>query len=54
MYRHALPAGYVLKKDKKLGDKKDQISIEELVEKERAALGENTTKVTLVSYENLS
>lgn len=50
MYRHALPAGYVLKKDKKRDDKKDLISIEELVEKERAALGEHTTRVTLESF----
>lgn len=50
IYRHALPPGYVLKKDKKKDDKKDQISIEELVETERAALGSATTKVTLESF----
>ena len=50
IYRHALPAGYVLKKDKKKEDKNDRISIEELVETERAALGANTTKVTLESF----
>ena len=47
IYRHALPPGFVLKKDKKKEDKKDEISIEELVERERAALGTNLTKVTL-------
>lgn len=50
IYRHALPPGYVLKKDKKKIDTKDQISIEELVETERASLGSNTTKVTLDSF----
>lgn len=49
-YRHALPPGFVLKKDKKKEDKKDQITIEELVEQERAALStKNLTKVTLES-----
>ncbi|CRK99884.1 CLUMA_CG013187, isoform A [Clunio marinus] len=50
IYRHALPPGYVLKKDKKKDDKKDEISLEELIESERAALGSNTTKVTLESF----
>ncbi|KAH3751934.1 zinc finger CCCH domain-containing protein 15-like [Dreissena polymorpha] len=50
MYRHALPPGFVLKKDQKKDEKDDKISIEELVEKERAALGSNTTKVTLESF----
>lgn len=50
IYRHALPAGYVLKKDKKKDDKKDEISLEELIETERSALGANTTKVTLESF----
>lgn len=39
IYRHALPAGYVLKKDKKKDDKKSDISLEDLIETERAALG---------------
>ena len=44
--RHALPPGYVLKSDlKKKDDEENKISIEELIEKERAALGPNTTKV---------
>lgn len=39
IYRHALPAGFVLKKDKKKDDKKDEISLEDLIERERANLG---------------
>lgn len=50
IYRHALPPGYVLKKDKKKDDKKDELSLEELIETERSALGANTTKVTLESF----
>merc|ERR1719507_1336864 len=38
-YRHALPKDYVLKKDRKRMEKEAQaISIEELIEKERANL----------------
>lgn len=33
-YRHALPPGFVLKKDKKKEDKTETISIEDLVEKQ--------------------
>lgn len=50
IYRHALPPGYVLKKDKKKDDKKDEISLEELIETERSALGSSVTKVTLESF----
>ncbi|CAJ0593876.1 unnamed protein product [Cylicocyclus nassatus] len=54
IYRHCLPEGYVLKKDRKKmeeQDKENQISLEELIEKERAALqGKNLTKVTLQSF----
>lgn len=50
IYRHALPPGYVLKKDKKKEDKRDEISLEELIEKERAGLGSTTTKVTLETF----
>lgn len=50
IYRHALPPGYVLKKDKKKEDKEDKISLEELIETERAGLGSATTKVTLESF----
>lgn len=48
-YRHALPPGFVLNKDKKK-EKKDEISIEDLVEKERATLGLDQTKITLESF----
>lgn len=50
IYRHALPPGYVLKKDKKKEDKPTEISLVDLVEKERAALGPNQTRVTLESF----
>ncbi|CAD6186072.1 unnamed protein product [Caenorhabditis auriculariae] len=52
-YKHCLPEGYVLKKDRKKMDeqKEEQISIEELVETERAALSsKNLTKITLQSF----
>lgn len=43
IYRHALPQGYVLKKDKKKLDelKKPDISLVDLIETERNALGPN-------------
>ncbi|XP_074685760.1 zinc finger CCCH domain-containing protein 15 isoform X1 [Strix aluco] len=50
MYRHALPPGFVLKKDKKKEEKQDEISLEDLIEKERAALGPNVTKITLECF----
>ncbi|XP_045598584.2 zinc finger CCCH domain-containing protein 15 homolog [Procambarus clarkii] len=51
IYRHALPPGFVLKKDRKKMDKqKEEISLEDLVERERAALGHNTTRVTLETF----
>jgi len=51
IYRHALPPGFILKSDKKkMEDQEEKITIEELIEKERAALGPNTTKVTLVTF----
>ncbi|XP_066958801.1 zinc finger CCCH domain-containing protein 15 homolog [Macrobrachium rosenbergii] len=50
IYRHALPPGFVLKKDRKKLEKQDQISLEDLIERERAALGSNTTKVTLETF----
>lgn len=52
MYRHALPQGYVLKRDKKKDEDEDEISMEVLVEEERQALhrslkpGEALTPVT--------
>lgn len=51
IYRHALPSGFVLKKDKKkLDDKKNEISLVDLIERERAALGPNQTKITLETF----
>ncbi|XP_022220347.1 zinc finger CCCH domain-containing protein 15 homolog [Drosophila obscura] len=50
IYRHALPAGYVLKRDKKKEDKPTEISLVDLIEKERAALGSNQTRVTLETF----
>jgi len=52
-YRHALPPGFVLKKDKKkLDEKKDEISLEELIEQRRAELGARTdlTPVNIESF----
>lgn len=40
MYRHALPPGFVLKKDKKKEEKEDEISLEELIENEVRLNGE--------------
>lgn len=37
MYRHALPPGFVLKKDKKKEEKEEEISLEELIENEVGA-----------------
>lgn len=51
IYRHALPPGFELKKDKKkLEDKANEITLEDLIEKERAALGPKQTKVTLETF----
>uniref|UniRef100_A0A3Q3VZ92 Zinc finger CCCH domain-containing protein 15 n=1 Tax=Mola mola TaxID=94237 RepID=A0A3Q3VZ92_MOLML len=50
MYRHALPPGFVLKKDKKKEEKEEEISLEELIENERAALGPDVTRITLESF----
>lgn len=43
IYRHALPQGYILKKDKKKMDeqKKPDLSLVDLIERERNALGSN-------------
>lgn len=51
-YRHALPKGYVLKKDKKrIAQETAEISIEELIEKERTQLDSSKlTKVTLMTF----
>ena len=57
VYTHALPAGYVLNRDKKdqeklaLQDDEDEMTIEEKIEEERAALpSEGLTPVTLESF----
>ncbi|XP_048834005.1 zinc finger CCCH domain-containing protein 15 [Brienomyrus brachyistius] len=51
MYRHALPPGFVLKKDKKKEEaEEEKISLEELIETERAALGLNVTRITLETF----
>lgn len=50
IYRHALPPGFVRKKDKKKEDKKDEISLEDLIETERANLGPSQTKITLETF----
>jgi len=51
IYKHTLPPGFVLKCDqKKMDDQVVKITIEELIEKERAALGSNVTKVTLQTF----
>ena len=48
-YRHALPPGFILKKKEQKQDK-DEISLEELIEEERAKLGTNLTKITLETF----
>ncbi|TRY56670.1 hypothetical protein DNTS_014910 [Danionella cerebrum] len=51
MYRHALPVGFVLKKDKKKEEEdEEQISLEDLIETERCALGANVTRITLETF----
>lgn len=50
MYRHALPPGFILKRDVVKGDAKDELTIEELIDIERKKLGPNTTKVTLETF----
>jgi len=52
IYKHCIPSGYVLKRDKvKLDQQKgDEITLEELVEKERATLGADLPKITFDSF----
>uniref|UniRef100_A0A9R1SJE4 Zinc finger CCCH domain-containing protein 15 n=2 Tax=Cyprinus carpio TaxID=7962 RepID=A0A9R1SJE4_CYPCA len=51
MYRHALPVGFVLKKDKKKEEtNEEKISLEDLIETERASLGANVTRITLETF----
>jgi len=51
-YKHALPPGFVLKKDRKKAEKEQEgITLEDLIEKERAQLDTSkSTKVTLESF----
>lgn len=49
IYKHVLPVGYTLKRDLKK-EKKEEISIEDLVERERAALGYDLPKINLASF----
>jgi len=50
IFRHALPPGYILKKDRKKADKREDITLEELVDRERSALGISVTPVTLQTF----
>ncbi|CAG9088870.1 unnamed protein product [Plutella xylostella] len=51
IYRHALPPGFVLKRDKKkMEETKNQLSLVDLIERERAALGPNQTRITLETF----
>lgn len=54
IYRHALPPGFVLKKDKKKEDKKDEISLEDLIETERANLGPHQVCTHLINLQYFS
>lgn len=51
-YKHALPKGYILKKDKKrMEEEEEKITLEDLIEKERAALDQSkVTRVTAESF----
>lgn len=53
-YRHAVPPGFVLKKNKKNADEiktgEDTLTIEDLIETERAKLGGNLARITLESF----
>jgi hypothetical protein len=50
IYRHALPQGYTLKRDKKKDDKKSELSLYDLIESERAALGDKQVTRELQLY----
>jgi hypothetical protein len=45
-----LPPGFTLKSEAKKKDQAEEVSLEMLIEKERAALGPNVTKVTLETF----
>lgn len=46
-----MPLSFVLKKDQKKDDKKEEISLEDLIEKERANLGPNQVKFSIENKE---
>ncbi|RDD45125.1 Zinc finger CCCH domain-containing protein 15 [Trichoplax sp. H2] len=50
MYRHALPPGFVLKKNSKKDEVDETTSLEELIETKRANLGSELTKVTYETF----
>ena len=50
LYKHCLPPGFILKKDVVKENKKDELTLEELIDIERKKLGPNTTKITLESF----
>jgi len=50
-YRHALPPGFVLKKDKKKEDKEEKTSIEELIEQKRTELSAQNKTLTPVNLQ---
>ncbi|KAL2311937.1 mRNA export protein Mep33 [Schizosaccharomyces pombe] len=54
IYKHALPYGYVLSRDKKKDDTKEEISLEAFIEIERHRLGPNLTPVTEENFKKWS
>jgi len=50
MYRHALPAGFVLKKDLKKEEEEDKVSLEEHIENERNQLSGTLTPVNKETF----
>jgi len=50
-YRHALPPGFVLKKDKKKEEKTEKTSIEELIEQKRSELSAQNKSLTPVNLQ---
>merc|ERR1711936_1375955 len=50
MYRHALPPGFVLKKDQKKEDEADKVSLEEHIENERNQLSGTLTPVNKETF----
>lgn len=50
IYKHALPPGFILTKDVVKDDDKKEVSLEELIDKERKKLGNNVTKVTFDTF----